>query len=215
MVRTAGVSTNTSAEAMGNVTGAKYQVTSPARRFLDPLQPWHILDGATTVAYADIVSIDFLFGEVELTAPAAGAVTWNGNYLPMSTSETLAEAKGFTLNESADVLDKTVFNDNQSRLRRKVMGLRDATLSIDLLLNPTDDAKLATYQSSGGILGVEINFGHTPLFRGIGRLESLERSGNVEGLLESVANWTMTCEKETTSGRGFFYGYSDRSLTSS
>ena len=215
LVRSAGASTTVSGEACTNVSGAKYQITSSARRLLNPLATWVFKDGGVDIPYASIATVDFLFGEVTLTAPAAGAVTFSGDFYPITTaSEIVAEVKGFGLSFTTDVLDKTVLNANASNLRKKTVGLKTATLSLDLLLNSTDDLKLSTYQSNGNLLAVDINFGSTPLFRGIGWVGEYNRSGSVDGLLEATATWDVSGEQETISGRKFLYGYSERGLTS-
>lgn len=213
LVRLAGVSTTCTDEALSNISGAKYQITSEARRCLDPMQTWVFKDGGVAIPYASIATVDFLFGEVTLTAPAAGAVTFTGKFRPLTTSsEIVAEAYSYSITESTDVMDKTVFNDG--RFRRKLVGLMDAMISMDIHLNSTDAPKLSTFHSSGGLVVVELNFGHTPLFRGVGIVDSFERSASVDGIVEGTATWTLAAERETVSGLRFPYGLSERSLTS-
>lgn len=122
-------------------------------------------------------------------------------------SETYAAFDGamdFTIGDSADVLDKTDFAD--SRLRRKLMGLRDITMSISGDLEPSDSGYMrvrATYES-GETLYVQILGDGTNGYKYAMVVESLERSATVDGKVAmSVSLQHEGSSAPTVVGSGF------------
>lgn len=210
LIRRSGVGSATTSEVMQVESGTLYRITNTARRAIDTEVAWHLKDGAACVPWTNVTGLDLAFGRVTLGAPPTGTLTFNGNFLPMTTSaEVITEAKGFTLTESSDVLDKTVFTST-SRTMKKTYGLQDATVSIDLFVNSTDMPRLATLSANAGLILMEINSGVSSLFRGYGRIESLERSSTVDGLVEATINVTLNGERHEPTG--IVSGYTDRIL---
>jgi hypothetical protein len=189
-------------------TGNTYRITSSARRAIDVETDWHLKDGVACVAWSNVSAIDLAFGRVTLLSAPTGTLFFNGNFLPMTTSaEIITEAKSFTLTESADVLDKTVFTST-SRMMKKTYGLQDATISIDLFVNATDMPRLATLSANTGTVLMEINSGVSTVFRGYGKIDSLERSVAVDGLIEATMNVTLNGERHEPTG--LISGYTER-----
>lgn len=210
LIRRSGVGSAVTSEVMQVDSGTTYRITNSARRAVDTEVAWHLKDGAACVAWTNVTGLDLAFGRVTLGTPPTGTLTFNGNFLPMTTSaEIVSEAKGFTLSESSDVLDKTVFTST-SRMMKKTYGLQDASLSVDLFVNPTDMPRLATLSANAGIVLMEINSGVSSLFRGYGRIDSLERSATVDGLVEATVNVTLNGERHEPTG--LISGYTDRIL---
>jgi hypothetical protein len=210
LIRRSGVGSAVTSEVMQVDSGTTYRITNSARRAIDTEVAWHLKDGASCVAWTNVTALDLAFGRVTLGAPPTGTLTFNGNFLPMTTSaEIVSEAKSFTLSESSDVLDKTVFTST-SRMMKKTYGLQDASLSVDLFVNPTDMPRLATLSANAGIVLMEINSGVSSLFRGYGRIDSLERSSTVDGLVEATVNVTLNGERHEPTG--LISGYTDRIL---
>ncbi len=210
LIRRSSIGSATTSELMQVDTGNTYRITSSARRAIDPEVAWHLKDGAACVAWSNVAGIDLAFGRVTLGAPATGTLTFNGNFLPMTTSaEIITEAKSFTLTESADVLDETVFTST-SRMMKKTYGLQDATISVDLFVNATDMPRLATLSANTGLVLMEINSGVSALFRGYGKINSLERSATVDGLVEATINVTLDGERHEPTG--LISGYTERIL---
>lgn len=208
-IRRGGVPTTMTAEACTTTGSPTFQVTDPARRCIDPASPWHVTVGGATLAYTAISSFDFLFGEFTTSAPLAGAPTLTATFIPMSNSDLITEVKSHSLSESSELLDSTVYTST-SPFRRRIYGLADASLSIDMLVNTTDMARLATLMSSGGNAFVEINTGFSPLFRAIGKITSIERSATVDGLVEATVEWVLAAERDETLST--IVGYSERNL---
>lgn len=210
LIRRSSVGSAVTSEIMQVDTGNTYRITNSARRAIDVEADWHLKDGAACVAWSNVTGLDLAFGRVTLGTPPTSSLTFNGNFLPMTTSaEIITEAKSFTLTESADTIDKTVFTST-SRMMKKTYGLQDATISIDLFVNSTDMPRLATLSANGGLVLMEVNSGVSSLFRGYGRIESLERSVTVDGLVEATVNVTLNGERHEPTG--LISGYTDRIL---
>ncbi len=212
LIRRGGVSTAVSNEATTAIGGGRYQITSSARRAIDPATPWHLKVTGATIAYSLITAADFAFGE--FTVPTAGAnPTFSGAYLPITTrSEDFYEVKGHTLIEADELLDTTVYTST-SRFRKRILGLADASLSLDMLLNAEDMDRLATLRFNNHLTLVEINSGFSSVFRGYGRIESVERTAAVDGLIEAKVEWKLSGERDEATN--LIFGYSDRLIASS
>jgi len=211
-IRRGGIPTSMTAEACTTLSSTRFQVTTSARRCIDPSQPWHITVSGATLSYANVTAFDFLFGEFTVASPLAAAPTLTGTFVPLTTaSEFISEVKSHSLAESTVLLDTTVYTST-SPFRRRIDGLADATLSLDMLVNPNDMARLATLFSNGSDVFIDVNSGSSPLFRGIGKIVSLERSTTVDGLVEASVEWQLAAARDDRTGR--ITGYSDRNLDS-
>ncbi len=209
-IRRGGIPTTMTAEACTTLSSTSFQVTSAARRCIDPSFPWHITVSGATLAYTSVTAFDFLFGQFTVTSPLAAAPTLTGTFIPLTTaSEFVSEVKGHSLTESSELLDTTVYTST-SPFRRRISGLADASLSLDMLLNPNDMARLATLSATGSDVFVEVNSGFSPLFRGIGKITSIERSTSVDGLVEATVEWVLSASRDDRTGR--IAGYSERTL---
>ena len=209
-IRRGGIPTTMTAEACTTLSSTSFQVTSSARRCIDPSFPWHITVSGATLAYTNVTTFDFLFGQFTVTSPLAAAPTLTGTFIPLTTaSEFVSEVKGHSLTESSELLDTTVYTST-SPFRRRISGLADASLSLDMLLNPNDMARLATLSATGSDVFVEVNSGFSPLFRGVGKITSIERSASVDGLVEATVEWVLSASRDDRTGR--IAGYSERTL---
>lgn len=199
LVRRAGLSTAVSSEAFTSLGSDQYQITSAARRAIDVSTAWHLRDTGGTVPWASITAADFGFGEFTVTG-ASGALTFYGSYLPLTTdADVIAEAKSFSLSESRDLLDSTVFTSTRG-FRTRIAGLQDVSISVDLNLNGTDMPTLSSLLFSGALTVFEINSGVSALFRAYGRVVSIERSAAVDGLVEASVEWNLSAEQHAETG---------------
>lgn len=209
-IRRGGVPTSTVSEPFTLVTTNVYQITSVAKRAIDPTQPWHITNAGATVSYASIGAFDFLFGEVTIPGVTA-AIRFTGTFIPLTTaSEFLSEVKSHSLSESSDLLDTTVYSGGTNRTRKRINGLADASISLDMNLNVVDMGSLSSLHKAGATVLLEINTGASPVFRGFGKIESIDRSGSVDGLVEASVSWMLAAERDSRTG--FIAGYSERSI---
>lgn len=107
--------------------------------------------------------------------------------LATSSSSVPAELigiKNFSIGDSSEMLDTTAFSD--SRLRRKIVGLRDLTISLDGDVK-ADNAQyqfLRTRYAAGTPITVQILHDGTNGIRGDFVIGQLERSAGVDGLVE-------------------------------
>lgn len=208
-IRRGGTPTAMTAEAMTAIGGGRYQITAAARRCIDPNLAFHITQSAATLPYAEITAANFEFGEV--TTATVGTTTVTGFFIPLGTADILSEVKGFSLSESTDLLDRTVFLDGVP-LRRRIPGLADASVSLDMFVDQDDLPDLRDIYENGEETMLEVDYGATELFRGWGVIESLERSGAVDGLIELSVTWNLSAQRNPATG--LVSGYSDRALLS-
>jgi predicted secreted protein len=210
LIRRSGAPTTVSLEACENVSGSVYRVTSSAKRCIDTRSPWHLTDSGGTVPWGDISAADFLFGEFTVAA-VTGSLTFTGTYLPLTTaSEVIQEAMSFSLSESNDLLDVTVFNGGADRNRKRIMGLGDASLSVEGFWSASDHASLATLHASGGAFLFEVNSGASQLFRGWARMADYSRDGSVDGILNRSISLELDAQRDDATG--FYAAISDRLL---
>lgn len=210
LIRKGGAPTSTTSEAFTSLGGDVYQITSAARRCIDPRTVWHLKDSAGTVPFSDISDADFLFGEFTV-ASVTGLLTFYGDFIPLTTaSEVVQNAMSFSLSESSDLLDTTVFTGGVSRVRKRIYGLGDASLSIEGLWTAEDHAGLASLHSSGESFVFEINSGASQLFRAWGKMAEYSRDGSVDGLLERSFSVELDAQRDAETG--FQIAISDRLL---
>lgn len=112
IISQSGTPTTLTSEATTMINAHNYQITTAARRVLDPATAVVVKDGITNVN-AQVKSIDYLSGTITflLSYTVVGAITVSGKYLPMTQ---LAKGNAFTLTETGDAVDITVYEDAQS-----------------------------------------------------------------------------------------------------
>lgn len=211
-LRKSGTSTAVVDEALSLVTGTTFQITAAAKRVIDPNVSWVLEEDNVAVPVSRLVSIDFVNGVFEVTG-VTGTLTFTGNYLPLTTaSEELADVTSFTLNESTNLLDKTVMTGTtgmHSAIKRRMVGLRDVELSVDCIAEPADLAALDALMTSGAHMVTEVYFGSDsiPRFRGYCKLESVDRSSSVDGRVETSLGFKIAAVTDPTYGKVASYSY--------
>lgn len=120
-VKVTGAAVVVTAEAAALLTGKRYQVTNAARRIIDPSATVTVKDNGVTVAAANILAIEHLFGIVEFVGgyTVTGPVTLDFSYLP---TYQVAECNAGSFEMSREQLDSSVF---ESQWRKKTPGLLD------------------------------------------------------------------------------------------
>jgi hypothetical protein len=211
LVRRGGVPTVMSAEPMTSLGGGRYQITNPARRAIDPNSAFHLTLGAATLAYTNIAAMTFEFGEVQLSSATTGTLTATAQYVPLGSADVIADVKAFSLSETTDLLDRTVFTET-TPLRRRLAGLADATVSLDMLMNDSSVPDLRDLMENEQVVLLEILSGATPRFRGWGLLSSMNVDASVDGLVEVSVEWNISAQRNAETG--ILAGYSDRALDS-
>lgn len=139
-VKVTGAAVAVTAEAAALLTGKRYQVTNASRRIVDPAAAVTVKDNGVTVAAANILAVEHLFGIVEFQ-PAytvTGPVTIDFSYLP---TYKVAECTAGSFSFARDMLDSSVF---ESQWRKKTPGLLDFSGSLKSLQIQTVDIDTVT-----------------------------------------------------------------------
>lgn len=205
-LRKSGDSTGVTGEACTSLSSTRYQITSAARRCLDPTVSMTWYDDATPITPTDV---NFEFGIATFASAPAGTVTFDGSYLPLTTSsEDIAEGTQLSLSLSRDLLDTTVFG--ASGVRSRIAALKDAQISIDVISSPAGYSSMFSQYKNGDLLCLEVNPDSSAdpaleSFRAFGIISDLERSGSVEGLIESSMSFSVAA---VIGPNGFAPGYS-------
>lgn len=139
-VKVTGAPVGTTAEAAALLTGKRYQVTTAARRIIDPAIAVTVYDNGSPVAASNILAVEHLFGIVEFQAAytVTGPVTIDYSYLP---TYTVGECTAFELGMSRELIDSSVF---ESQWRKKTPGLLDLSGSLKSLQLPLVDIDTVT-----------------------------------------------------------------------
>jgi hypothetical protein len=212
LVRKGGFATTMTNEATTILGSTSFRITDATRRVMDPNQPWHLKVGTTSQAYTVISSVDFVSGEIELKSAAASAsLTFTGKYIPITTAtDVMFETRSFSLTDSNDLLDKTVFTGTTNdRVRKRLAGLNDVDLTVESLMSKQDMAYLSTVHFNGSQVVTEVYFGDAtlPRFRGFCKIESIEYSGNVEDLLTTNIAFKIAAVHDTVSNQVAAYTF--------
>jgi hypothetical protein len=208
-LRKSGDTTAVTGEAMTGLTATSFQITSAARRCLDPEVAFQFYDGVTPVTPT---TVQFEFGIAHFAAAPGGAVTFDGSYRPLTTSDQdIAEGTQVTLSLSRDLLDTTVFG--ASGVRSRIAALKDASIAIDVISSPAAYSAMFLEFSNGAQVCLEVDpdgaSGTADAFRAWGIIENLERSASVDGLIESSLTFQVSARLGPS---GFAPGYSWGSL---
>lgn len=175
-VKASGTPVVITGEACTGLGGSVWQVTSAARRILDPATALVVKDGAATVS-ASLYSFDYLFGKVTFSGyTPSGAITINAAYLPLLA---LAEVKAWNLDMKVDLADVTTFDS--AGVKQKLALLEEWSLNFDFLANPMVDLdgvaagtqSLTTWRDNGTPKLIELKLSTTPHYwRGWGLFDT-------------------------------------------
>jgi hypothetical protein len=169
-----------------------WQITSAAKRILDPSVTPTWYDNGTPVLAANIVSVNYLTGTVVFTGSKTGPITVDMQYYPMVS---YTGAKSVDVNFSADDLDTSVFG---TQWRSHIQGLKTATGKIDNLelltsdLNPNPDPVILSDIFSAGtqvVLELSPDAG-TTFYRFWAILLNADESSAVDALIVTSASFT-------------------------
>jgi len=156
-----GTPTSFTDESMTLVPGTTetYQIDDPTREVWDRTVATTFDDTATLIPAANIVSVDYLFGRVTLTAPAAGAVTCSGEFI---AREIIGRANTYSLTMTAEAIDETDFATAQGNTGTRVFTPASRN-EVIIEIDPAGDGlavcrgffKYATVAQSGAVGALE------------------------------------------------------------
>ena len=190
-LKISGTSTAATGEACSGAT-TTWQITSAAKRILDPTVTPTWYDNGIAILAADIVSVNYLTGTVVFTGSKTGPITVDMSYLPMLT---YTGARAANLTFSADDLDTSVFG---SQWRDHIQGLKTASGKIENLELMTTDLdpgagtrKLSSIFTGGTQVVLELSpDGGTTFFRFWAVLFTTEDTSAVDTLVVTSADFT-------------------------
>lgn len=142
-----GTPTSMTNEPLSQVSGAVYRITDTAKRLIDPATAITIKDhnpniagdgtGTALTLATDVDDVDCLFGKVTLDAgySVVGELSISGNYIPLTF---VADVRAFTADLTRTILDSTVVQSTPAANRNRIVGLKDASGTIELLDDATE-----------------------------------------------------------------------------
>jgi hypothetical protein len=196
IVKRGGTSTAMSDEPMTLVSGSIYQLNDTAKRIFDrTVVPTFEDDGVSPQSDLTVTAIDYMFGRVTLSAPAAGNVTLKtGNFIP---TVDIAGANNYSLNHGGDVLPDSSFD--KTRLNggnvTRILGIRDVSVSISKWDVVTDSFFFTALNSrTPVVIDIQPGGSGNPIFRGWFVTESQNRQGDISSLESSDLSFQLEGE---------------------
>jgi hypothetical protein len=188
----------TTATSLGTtlVSGTTYRITTASTRVVDPTQTWCITVNAVTITPAS-VSADLLFGEFTIPTPVTTPV-FVGSYLSLDLTsgvDTVQEVKSHSIEDTREILDVTVYTAGTRPFKKKTLGLRDVSWSMDMLTGSTNTSYLATSMFNGSRVFVDMKNSASVHFRALGFVEKMSNNTEVAGLVETTVDFKVSCEE--------------------
>lgn len=191
-VKVSGAAVVFTGDATTFVSGKTYQLTNTSHRIVDPATAVVVKDNAVTVAAANILSFDYLFGQVTFVAgyTVTGPVTIDGAYLP---TQSVTEAKSVDFTVTINVLDMSSMGVAN---KQKLAGLIDWTGSIGRLALPLDDLDSVTggvqslelWRSTGTPRLIDVLFVTGTRVRGWALIKGYKVAAQLEGIIECTVD---------------------------
>lgn len=212
VIKQTGDSVVMTTEACTSLSSTVYQITNTAKRIIDPDVALTVYDNGSPVADAN-VTIDYLFGKVTSTAGAfTGPVTITGAYL---ATWAVAEARGFELNFSAEMLESTVMAAATAN-RSRHMGLKDCSGTVSGLdaFNTDLDSGGTTVVpftdwGAGTRRVLEITFPSSGvIFRAFVRFKEPKVNAAYDGQVEGTLAWEASAATGTDQTEASSFGFS-------
>ena len=191
-IKTAGAATAFTGEAFTNVSGNIYQITATTKRRWDGDTTPTVYDGGVPIA-ASGYTIEYLTGTVTLTAPPGGAVTADGEDLPMLS---ILLCRTLDQDRTCVLHDVTTFDSAGNTTR--LPGIFDASGSFEILDILTTDldagagtVKLDTILTGRTSVYLEIGMGGTSfdVYRAV--LSQAASAGAVDSVKSNTITWSL------------------------
>lgn len=127
-----GTPTSFTDEATVSLSSVRYQISDATKRVLDR-QTLPTVKVDTIAQDSSTYSVDYLFGIIEFDSYTSSAnPTVSGKYIPIGSSERIANCNSYELNMEGSILDGSNFKDAQDNngYMTKVVGLLDTNVSL-------------------------------------------------------------------------------------
>ena len=185
-------------ESMTVVSGKTYAIDDAAKEIWDRATGMTFEDNAVGIAEADILSVDYLFGRVTLTAAysVTGAITVaTGNYYP-----TVAIGKGnaYNLTMSANAIDNSDFETTQANSGSRTFeaGLRSVALEINGIFDSTEASAADLIARSELIIEIDPAGDGQAIARGFFKIMTTGQGGAVGALEDETVNFQLTVPQD-------------------
>jgi predicted secreted protein len=184
--------------ALTHLGDGLHRVTNAANRVISPNHPWHLMLSGATVAYSDVQSADWLFGYIQ-TEDLAGVPDLHATYLPLDLSSGAQVVGGVTshsVSESANLIDITDYNATGEAIRKRIYGLRDATVSLSMNLTTAQSVAVRAIYDAGQDSVFEVNSGFDAVWRGIGKIASCNVASEVDDKVTLEVEWNISSVRD-------------------
>jgi len=173
----------------------QYQVTTAAKQIWDRSLVPTFYGNGTPIAASSVLAYDYLFGKVTFTGAQSTPITMDGKYMPMTL---IGGAHGYSITQTADMLDDTDFEDDGVRSRK--YGILDASASLESW--DIDEEALAVAMAAREALVLEIrpggDSGTAPICRGWFLVENESNSGGVADLAGKAIGFQLSGAAEAS-----------------
>jgi len=209
-----GSTTAFTTEACTLVSGKTYSIDDAAKEIWDRSVTIVVWDNGSPVAASDILSFDYLYGQVTFvsTYSVTGPVTLNsGSYFP-----TVAIGKGnaYTLTMTADAIDTSDFATTQANSGNRTFspGLRTVGLEINGIFDSTENAKADLTARNELIVDIDPAGDGSSIARGFFKIVSTEQGGSVGALEEETVTFNLTVPDDAKMAYVFNWRHSNTTL---
>lgn len=187
------------AESMTLVSGKTYAINDATKEIWDRSEvTMDILDNAVSVAAADILNIDYLFGRVTFVAAYVPTtpITATGKSFPTAAA---GKANGYNMTMTAESIDETDFTTAQGNAGTRIFkpGLRSVALELTGIFDSTEAFAADLLARSEIIIEVDPAGDGSSIARGFFKLVTTGQSGAVGALEEETVNFALTVPDET------------------
>ena len=199
-IKKVGTPVSFTAESMTLISGKTYQIDDSTKEIWDRSEvTMDILDTAASVAAADILNIDYLFGRVTFVASytPGGAITATGKSFPVAA---IGKANTYSMTMTAESIDETDFVIAQANSGTKIFkpGLRSVAVELGGIFDADENAKIDLRARTEVIIEVDPAGDGSSIARGFFKLATTGQSGSVGALEEETLNFALTVPDETT-----------------
>jgi hypothetical protein len=194
-----GTATTMTGQAMGSSGGSLYTISDASKTLVDPSTAITVKDGGVTVL-PSTYSFDYLTGQVTLAAPAGGAVTIDGKFLP---KRQILNAYEMSVSLSKSLVDTSLLGTGHV-LRTVALGDISGSFSCyDNGRTQYTDIRLSDLAVEDAIRVIDMDFSDgagSTFIRFLAKIESLESSQSVDGVQEASVSFSMASVTAVTTG---------------
>ena len=196
-----GASTTMTGEATTLTAGTSFQITTAARRIVDPAVAIVIKDGG--VVWGHSFTFDYLNGIVTLDRAPGGAVTIDGAFLP---SRQITQAYELDVSLSASLADSSLLGTAFTQRTRALSDITGSLSCYDSGLTTYTDVEPVDLLDNATTKVIDIQWnGGTNYLRFFAMFENVEPSAAVDGIQSLSASFSANGQTALTTGQEVDY----------